>query len=250
LRRKTTRLRRKISVAGLGVLVGDVEALLRPMLIQNPILNGFNPDISICCVGDDCDIAASTFEWFPGVPIHHSKDLTHLQLLCRVLDRGSQLDMRGCQNSRGISVPCLTHADGKKYVVEMQMGEASSGVRLDGIWLREFDVMKNEWIGRARKIWECSPICITKGPQHLRKDGLYHLSTAEGRTLLRHAISVCRSRKIRAATKFIPTTRFSSLIRTAIAATISMINRLIEPIPYHENQLVTLTFCRHICFRR
>jgi beta-xylosidase len=44
-------------------------------LIQNPIIPGFHPDPSICRVGDDYYIANSTFEWFPGVPIHHSKDL-------------------------------------------------------------------------------------------------------------------------------------------------------------------------------
>jgi xylan 1,4-beta-xylosidase len=46
-------------------------------LIQNPILRGFNPDPSIVRVGDDYYIATSTFEWFPGVQIHHSRDLVH-----------------------------------------------------------------------------------------------------------------------------------------------------------------------------
>ena len=41
-------------------------------MIRNPILPGFNPDPSICRVGDDYYIATSTFEWYPGVQIHHS----------------------------------------------------------------------------------------------------------------------------------------------------------------------------------
>ena len=49
--------------------------------IANPILRGFNPDPSICRVGDDYYIATSTFEWYPGVQIHHSRDLVHWRLL-------------------------------------------------------------------------------------------------------------------------------------------------------------------------
>lgn len=77
--------------------------------IQNPILRGFNPDPSICRVGDDYFIATSTFEWFPGVQIHHSRDLRHYRLLTRPLDRVSMLDLRGNPNSGGIWAPCLSH---------------------------------------------------------------------------------------------------------------------------------------------
>ena len=55
------------------------------MNIHNPILPGFNPDPSIVRVGDDYYIATSTFEWFPGVQIHHSRDLVHWRLLTRPL---------------------------------------------------------------------------------------------------------------------------------------------------------------------
>ena len=56
-------------------------------VIRNPILRGFNPDPSIVRVGDDYYIATSTFEWFPGVQIHHSRDLVHWRLLTRPLRR-------------------------------------------------------------------------------------------------------------------------------------------------------------------
>lgn len=46
--------------------------------VRNPILTGFNPDPSICRVCDDYYIATSTFEWFPGVQVHHSRDLARL----------------------------------------------------------------------------------------------------------------------------------------------------------------------------
>lgn len=52
------------------------------MKIINPVLKGFNPDPSICRVGEDYYIAVSTFEWFPGVQIHHSKRFSQLALSC------------------------------------------------------------------------------------------------------------------------------------------------------------------------
>ncbi len=87
------------------------------MNITNPILRGFNPDPSIVRVGDDYYIATSTFEWYPGVQIHHSRDLVHWQLLTRPLRRASQLDMRGAPDSCGVWAPCLSHADGLFYLV-------------------------------------------------------------------------------------------------------------------------------------
>jgi xylan 1,4-beta-xylosidase len=85
--------------------------------IRNPILRGFNPDPSIVRVGDDYYIATSTFEWFPGVQIHHSRDLVDWRLLTRPLNRASQLDMRGDPDSCGVWAPCLTHADGLFHLV-------------------------------------------------------------------------------------------------------------------------------------
>jgi xylan 1,4-beta-xylosidase len=84
------------------------------MTITNPILRGFNPDPSILRVGEDYYIACSTFEWFPGVSIHHSRDLVHWELLTHPLARASQLDMRGNLDSGGVWAPCLSH-DGRQF---------------------------------------------------------------------------------------------------------------------------------------
>ncbi len=81
------------------------------MTIRNPILPGFNPDPSIVRVGDDYYIATSTFEWYPGVQIHHSRDLVHWRLLTRPLNRATQLNMLGNPDSCGIWAPCLSYAD-------------------------------------------------------------------------------------------------------------------------------------------
>ncbi|WP_407271109.1 glycoside hydrolase family 43 protein [Radiobacillus sp. PE A8.2] len=85
--------------------------------IINPILPGYHPDPSILRVGDDYYIATSTFEWFPGVQIYHSKDLVNWQLLTYPLTRESQLHMIGNINSGGVWAPCLSHADGVYYLI-------------------------------------------------------------------------------------------------------------------------------------
>lgn len=86
-------------------------------MIRNPILKGFNPDPSICRVGDDYYIATSTFEWYPGVQIHHSRDLVNWRLVRRPLERASQLDMRGNPDSCGVWAPCLSYNDGLFWLV-------------------------------------------------------------------------------------------------------------------------------------
>lgn len=85
--------------------------------IENPILRGFNPDPSICRVGDDYYIATSTFEWYPGVQLSHSRDLVNWRTLPQPLTRASQLDMRGNPDSCGIWAPALSYADGKFWLI-------------------------------------------------------------------------------------------------------------------------------------
>ena len=86
-------------------------------MIKNPILRGFNPDPSIIRVGEDYYIATSTFEWFPGVQIHHSRDLINWELVSRPLNRKSQLDMQGVPDSGGVWAPCLSYDNGTFYLV-------------------------------------------------------------------------------------------------------------------------------------
>lgn len=85
--------------------------------IQNPILRGFHPDPSIIRVGEDYYIATSTFEWWPGIRLHHSRDLKNWELIGYPLDRVSQLDLRGVGASQGIWAPCLTYDQGTYYLV-------------------------------------------------------------------------------------------------------------------------------------
>ncbi|MEO0998281.1 MAG: glycoside hydrolase family 43 protein [Pseudomonadota bacterium] len=84
--------------------------------VVNPILRGFNPDPSICRVDDDFYIATSTFEWYPGVRIHHSRDLRHWQLVTRALDNERLLNMLGEPDSCGVWAPCLSWSDGRFWL--------------------------------------------------------------------------------------------------------------------------------------
>lgn len=106
----------------------DIFIRMLMVKINNPILRGFNPDPSICRVGDDYYIATSTFEWFPGVRIYHSTDMVHWTLIATPLNRVSQLDMAGNPDSCGVWAPNLTYADGQFYLVY------SNVRRFDGRW--------------------------------------------------------------------------------------------------------------------
>ncbi len=97
-------------------------------MIENPILKGFNPDPSIIRVDDDYYIATSTFEWFPGVQIHHSRDLKNWQLISRPLNRLTQLDLKGCPDSCGVWAPCLSYDNGIFYLVYSNVHS------FDGVW--------------------------------------------------------------------------------------------------------------------
>ena len=68
--------------------------------VENPVLRGFYPDPSICRVGKDFYLVNSSFAYFPGVPIFHSRDLAHWEQLGNVLDRSSQLPLEGDEISR------------------------------------------------------------------------------------------------------------------------------------------------------
>ena len=86
-------------------------------MIHNPILKGFHPDPSIVRVGEDYYIATSTFEWWPGIRLHHSTDLVNWELIEYPLNRTSQLDLRGVGASQGVWAPCLTYDKGVFYLL-------------------------------------------------------------------------------------------------------------------------------------
>ena len=85
---------------------------------KNPIISGFYPDPSICRVGDDYYMVNSSFEWYPGMPIHHSKDLVNWELIGYGLSRPNQVELPvGLKDSRGIYAVTIRHHEGLFYLI-------------------------------------------------------------------------------------------------------------------------------------
>ncbi|HEX3053427.1 MAG TPA: glycoside hydrolase family 43 protein [Aggregatilineaceae bacterium] len=87
------------------------------MQYTNPILPGFYPDPSICRVENDYYLVTSSFEYFPGVPIFHSRDLVHWRQIGHCLTRTSQLALSNAPSSGGIYAPTLRYHNGTFYMV-------------------------------------------------------------------------------------------------------------------------------------
>ncbi|SDM23446.1 glycoside hydrolase family 43 protein [Sediminibacillus halophilus] len=220
------------------------------MQIDNPILPGFHPDPSILRVGDDFYIAVSTFEWFPGVQIYHSRDLLHWELLTHALTRDSQLQMIGNVNSGGVWAPCLSYSDGvfyllftdvksrkgafkdthnylvtaekitgpwsepiylnssgfdpslfhdedgKKWLLNMIWDHRKGKNSFAGIALQQFSLEENKLVGPVWNIFSGTELGATEAPHLYKKDGYYHLMTAEGGTSYDHAVTMARSESI------------------------------------------------------
>lgn len=84
---------------------------------NNPVISGFYPDPSICRVGDDYYTVHSTFEYFPGVPVFHSKDLVHWRQIGYCLTRESQLPLKKVKASGGIYAPTIRYNKGTFYMI-------------------------------------------------------------------------------------------------------------------------------------
>lgn len=87
------------------------------MKFTNPIIPGFHPDPSICRVGDDYYLVTSSFEYFPGVPIFHSRDLVHWRQIGHCLTTEEQLPLSNAWSSGGIFAPTIRYHQGLFYMV-------------------------------------------------------------------------------------------------------------------------------------
>ncbi len=114
----------------------------------NPILSGFYPDPSICKVGSDYYIVNSTFAYYPGIPVFHSKDLVNWELVSHVIDRPEQMSFDSLGVSRGIFAPAIRYKDGIFYVTctlvdgggnFIVTSEKPEGPWSDPIWLPEIN---------------------------------------------------------------------------------------------------------------
>lgn len=80
-------------------------------MITNPIIPGFNPDPCICRKGEDYYLVVSTFEWMPGLPVYHSRDLKHWELYSHVITDDEKVDLKKLPSAKGLWAPCLTYCE-------------------------------------------------------------------------------------------------------------------------------------------
>ncbi|KAF5376443.1 hypothetical protein D9615_008672 [Tricholomella constricta] len=113
----------------------------------NPILPGWNPDPSIVRVGADYFIATSTFEYFPGHPIYHSKDLVNWKLIGHALNRPSQLNLLGTPSDAGVWAPGLRYHKGTFYLTSTTRYVYTSELRQfpRSFYVKTKDIFSNVW---------------------------------------------------------------------------------------------------------
>lgn len=86
-------------------------------VVRNPLLPGCYPDPTICRAGEDYYLVTSTFEYFPGLPVFHSRDLVSWEQVGHVVDRPGQLDFDGIASSGGLYAPTVRHHQGVFWLV-------------------------------------------------------------------------------------------------------------------------------------
>ncbi|MFD3606356.1 family 43 glycosylhydrolase, partial [Streptomyces sp. NPDC058656] len=94
---------------------------------HRPIISGFHPDPSVCRVGEDYYLVNSSFEYLPGVPVLHSRDLLHWEQIGNVLDREDQLTLASGRGSGGIFAPTLRHHGGRFWMITTNIADVRRG---------------------------------------------------------------------------------------------------------------------------
>ena len=195
----------------------------------NPIIRGYNPDPSICRVGEDYYLAVSSFEYFPGVPLYHSRDMVNWRPIGHCLTRRSQLDLEGVGCSAGIYAPSLRYHDGLFYMVTTNIGKngnffvtakdpagpwsepvllAQRGIDPsflfddDGkVYLTtsqnqqaEVEIATGRLLTSPIKTWPGTGGDDLEAPHLYKINGWYYLLCAEGGTHHGHMVTISRSR--------------------------------------------------------
>lgn len=193
----------------------------------NPIIPGFFSDPSICRVADDYYLITSTFEYFPGVPVFHSKDLVNWEMIGYCITRDSQLP-------KGLSIYAATirYNNGIFYMITTNTGNNGgnfyvtaknpAGPWSDPIWIEaqgidpdlffdddgkayvisspfdlyEIDIKTGKFLTQGRKLWNGAGGRYAEGPHIYKKDGFYYLMAAEGGTEEAHSETIARSKNI------------------------------------------------------
>lgn len=112
----------------LAILLMAQGLLTQAQYVQNPILAGFYPDPSICRAGEDYYIVNSSFAYFPGLPLFHSKDLVNWKQIGYALDRPEQLNLDNARISGGLYAPAISFHNGTFYIVCTEVGSLGNFV--------------------------------------------------------------------------------------------------------------------------
>ena len=202
---------------------------------KNPVIPGFNPDPSICRVGNDFYLVTSSFEYFPGLPIYHSKDLINWQQIGHCLTRDSQLPLHKVNASGGLFAPTIRYHDGLFYVMCTNVSAGGNffctatdpaGTWSEPIWVEvngidpeifwddngktyfvtqgnigivgvtEIDVKTGKVLSPVRLVWGGMGGRFPEAPHFYKKDGYYYLLIGEGGTEYMHSATIGRSRQL------------------------------------------------------
>ncbi len=210
------------------VVTGEPEGF------KNPVLPGFHADPSVCRAGEDFYLVNSTFQYFPGVPVFHSKDLVNWEQVGNCLTRPSQVDLKGTDGNNGIYAPTIRYNNGRFYMVttvfpsrrhfyvwtDNPAGEWSEPVVIDfaigscdptlyfeddkcfflwkegDIKICEIDVKTGRQLGEIHHLGVGLGGRYPEGPHIYKKDGYYYLLLAEGGTEHGHHVNILRSKNL------------------------------------------------------
>lgn len=194
---------------------------------QNPVIPGFYSDPSVCRVGEDYYLITSTFEYFPGVPVFHSKDLVHWEQIGHCIHRKEQLP-----GGVNIFAATIRHHEGTFYMITTNLAGRMGNFYVTatnpaGPWsdpvfikapgidpdlffdddgkayvisspfvLYEIDLETGEFLTEGRKVWNGTGGRWSEAPHIYKKDGYYYLMAAEGGTEDAHSETIARSHNI------------------------------------------------------
>ena len=125
-----------------------------PRTYHNPVQRGFFPDPSVIRVGDDYYMVNSSFQYFPAIPISHSRDMVHWHIIGHAITNPEWLDISDIRDSHGIWAPDIEYVDGKYYVyVTLRLN--ADGKRDNNVMRRQLVMVSDKPEGPYSK-----PVCL------------------------------------------------------------------------------------------
>lgn len=202
-----------------------------PSQYRNPVIPGFHPDPSICRVGRDYYLVTSSFEYFPGVPIHHSRDLVNWRQIGHCLERPSQVPLADAEASGGIYAPTLRYYAGAFYMTTTNVSSGGNFIVTasapegpwsdpipvaqpgidpslffdddgtvifssshEGAFQSRIDIKTGKLLSEPQIVWGGTGGQYPEGPHLYKRHGWYYLLLAEGGTEYGHMVTIARSK--------------------------------------------------------